>query len=119
MANNNISKLMNILKSGDLNEFCKLVESEALMLHALMMSSNPSYILMKPATLSVIDKIRQFRMNSKIPVCFTLDAGANVHILFPEKFSKQVMIFIESELSVLCINKKYISDLMGIGPKKL
>ena len=118
-ANNNISKLMNILKSGDLNEFCKLVESEALMLHALMMSSNPSYILMKPATLSVIDKIRQFRMNSKIPVCFTLDAGANVHILFPEKLSEEVMVFIKEELSPFCINQNYISDFVGSGPVQI
>ena len=118
-ANNNISKLMNILKSGDLNEFCKLVESEALMLHALMMSSNPSYILMKPATLSVIDKIRQFRMNSKIPVCFTLDAGANVHILFPEKLSEEVMVFIKEELSPFCINQNYISDFVGTGPVQI
>ena len=118
-ANNNISKLMNILKSGDLNEFCKLVESEALMLHALMMSSNPSYILMKPATLSVIDKIRQFRMNSKIPVCFTLDAGANVHILFPEKLSEEVMVFIKEELSLFCINQNYISDFVGSGPVQI
>ena len=118
-ANNNISRLMNILKSGDLNEFCSLVESEALMLHSLMMSGHPTYILMKPATLSVIDKIRQFRMDSKIPVCFTLDAGANTHILFPDKFSEQVMIFIKNELSHYCINQNYISDFIGSGPKQI
>ena len=118
-ANNHISKLMNILKSGDLNEFCNLVESEALMLHALMMSSNPSYILMKPATLSVIDKIRHFRMDSKIPVCFTLDAGANIHILFPEKLSQDVMFFIKEELSPYCIDQNYISDFIGQGPMQI
>ena len=89
------------------------------MLHALMMSSNPSYILMKPATLSVIDIIREFRMNSKIPVCFTLDAGANVHILFPEKLSEEVMVFIKKELSPFCINQNYISDFVGSGPVQI
>ena len=81
----NISKLNLILKNGNLHEFCLLVESEALTLHSLMMSSNPSYLLMKPETLSVINQVQEFRKLSNIPVCFTLDAGANVHILYPNK----------------------------------
>ena len=119
LAKNNISKLMRILESGNLNEFCNLVESEALMLHSLMMSSTPSYVLMKPATLSVINLIREFRKDSNIPVCFTLDAGANVHILFPENFSQEVINFIKKRLSVFCVKQKYILDFMGKGPKQI
>jgi len=119
LAKNNISKLMRILESGNLNEFCNLVESEALMLHSLMMSSTPSYVLMKPATLSVINLIREFRKDSNIPVCFTLDAGANVHILFPENFSQEVINFIKKKLSVFCVKQKYILDFMGTGPKQI
>ena len=119
LAKNNISKLMKILESGNLNEFCNLVESEALMLHSLMMSSTPSYVLMKPATLSVINLIREFRKDSNIPVCFTLDAGANVHILFPENFSQEVINFIKKKLSVFCVKQKYILDFMGKGPKQI
>ena len=58
-------------------------------------------------------------MNSKIPVCFTLDAGANVHILFPEKPSEEVMVFINEELSLFCINQNYISDFVGSGPVQI
>ena len=119
LAKNNISKLMKILESGNLNEFCNLVESEALMLHSLMMSSTPSYVLMKPATLSVINLIRKFRKDSNIPVCFTLDAGANVHILFPENFSQEVINFIKKKLSVFCVKQKYIQDYIGAGPKQI
>ena len=119
LAKNNISKLMKILESGNLNEFCNLVESEALMLHSLMMSSTPSYVLMKPATLSVINLIREFRKDSNIPVCFTLDAGANVHVLFPENFSKEVINFIKKKLSVFCVKQKYILDFTGTGPKQI
>ena len=119
LAKNNISNLMSILESGNLNEFCNLVESEALMLHSLMMSSTPSYVLMKPATLSVINLIREFRKDSNIPVCFTLDAGANVHILFPENFSQEVINFIKKKLSVFCVKQKYIQDYIGTGPKQI
>ena len=118
-ANNNIINLMRILKSGDLIDFCELVESEALMLHSLMMNSNPSYILMKPETLTVIERIQDFRKESEIPVCFTLDAGANVHVLFPDKFSNDVMTFIKKNLSPLCKNGKFISDSIGLGPKQI
>jgi diphosphomevalonate decarboxylase len=83
-----------------------------------MMNSNPSYILMKPETLEVIERIQDFRENSKIPVCFTLDAGANVHVLFPENFSKEVMTFIEKELAPLCKEGKFIKDSIGEGPKQ-
>ena len=59
-AANNIRKLLEILASGNWNDFCELVEGEALMLHSLMMNSNPSYILMKPETLEVIGKNTRF-----------------------------------------------------------
>ena len=117
-ANNNITKLLEILASGNLNDFCELIEGEALMLHSLMMNSNPSYILMKPETLEVIERIQDFRENSEIPVCFTLDAGANVHVLFPENFSKEVMTFIEKELASMCKGGRFITDFIGEGPKQ-
>ena len=117
-ANHNISKLKSIFSSGDLNQFCDLVEKEALMLHSLMMTSDPSYILMKPETLIVITKIQKFRKKSKIPVCFTLDAGANVHVLYPDNYSNQVKDFIKDELLSYCKNEKIISDIIGDGPKQ-
>ena len=51
-------------------------------------------------------------------MCFTLDAGANVHVLFPENFSKEVMTFIEKELASLCKGGKFITDFIGEGPKQ-
>jgi diphosphomevalonate decarboxylase len=114
----NISKLNSILKSGNLREFCLLVESEALTLHSLMMSSDPSYLLMKPETLSVINLIQEFRKSTNIPVCFTLDAGANVHVLYPDENSNEVSGFIKNTLSKFCVNRKFIDDNIGKGPKQ-
>jgi diphosphomevalonate decarboxylase len=45
-AKNNFNKLISSLKSGDLDSFIEIVEQEALTLHALMMTSTPSYILL-------------------------------------------------------------------------
>lgn len=114
-AHHNLSKIKTILANGDLNEFVKLVESEALTLHAMMMTSMPYFILMKPNTLEIINKIWKFREATSIPVCFTLDAGANVHVLYPENVREEVLQFIKNELVVHCQNEQYICDEIGNG----
>ena len=83
-ANEHLEKLLVALSNGDMNTFIQIVENEALILHALMMCSTPSFILMQPNTLTIIQKIRAFRAETKLPICFTLDAGPNVHILYPK-----------------------------------
>ena len=118
-ANKNIIDLLSALKSGDLGTFMTITESEALQLHALMMCSNPSFILMKPNTLSIINEIRVFRNETKIPLCFTLDAGPNVHLLYPESEAKKVEHFINDNLAAYCVDNKWIADHVGDGPKKL
>ena len=40
-----------------------------------MMSSSPSYVLMKPQTLEIMNEIKTFRNMNNVPVCFTLDAA--------------------------------------------
>ncbi|WP_309641801.1 diphosphomevalonate decarboxylase [Flavobacterium sp.] len=114
-AHDNLSKLKTVLENGDLETFIEIVESEALTLHAMMMTSMPYFILMKPNTLEIINAIWKFRKNHNIPVCFTLDAGANVHILYPENVRVQVLQFIQDELVGYCENAQYICDAIGKG----
>ena len=118
-AHENLDQLIAIFESGDLEEFIKVVESEALTLHSMMMTSMPYFILMKPNTLQIINAIWKFRNETKIPVCFTLDAGANVHVLYPENDSATVLQFIKDELVAFCQNGQYICDEIGQGSKKL
>ena len=118
-ANENIKNLLVALKSGDMDTFINITESEALQLHALMMCSNPSFILMKPNTLNIINAVRQFREETKIPVCFTLDAGPNAHLLYPESEAEKVECFIKNELVTYCNQGRWIADYVSDGPKKL
>jgi len=111
----NVKLLYNALKNGNIGEFIRIVELEALSLHSMMMISNPSFILMKPDTLNIINKIREFRNDTSIPVCFTLDAGPNVHILYPDENKIKVQKFISSEMN----NYRIINDFVGEGPLKL
>lgn len=114
-ANENLATISEILQNGDIDSFINLVESEALSLHAMMLTSNPYFILMKPNTLEIINSIWRYRSNTGSKVCFTLDAGANVHVLYPANESKNILQFIDNELSKFCQKNHYICDIVGLG----
>ncbi len=118
-ATQNLGKLTEILTSGDVDAFITIVESEALTLHAMMMTSLPYFILMKPHTLSVIQKVWQYRQETGSKLCFTLDAGANVHLLYPANEKESVKEFIVAELVAYCQKGQYICDEIGFGAKMI
>lgn len=112
-ARENFVPMKEILKSGDLQSFIRLVEHEALTLHAMMMMSDPAFILMKTGTLEVINKIWDFRRETELPLFFTLDAGANVHLLFPNDGSEEkIKTFIEVELLQHTQKNGVVKDMM-------
>ena len=116
-AHENLTALKEVLTTGNIAEFIKIVESEALTLHAMMLTSMPYFILMKPNTLAIINALWNFRNKTQIPVCFTLDAGANVHVLYPAAVKEKVLQFIQDELVAYCQNGQYICDCIGTGAK--
>lgn len=118
-AKRRLHQLLISLQSGDLAEFGQITENEALTLHALMMTSNPPYILMEPNSLILINKIRNFRAESKHPIYFSLDAGPNLHVLYPDSIKEVAQKFIAEELSPYCENGQVIKDQVGAGPLQL
>jgi diphosphomevalonate decarboxylase len=118
-ARKNMKRLLSALKNGDGNTFIEIVENEALSLHALMMSGMPGYILMKEDSLSVIEKIRSYRQRTNHFLCFTLDAGPNVHIIYSKENKKEIEDFIHKELKPFCHLSQIIWDRMGEGPKRI
>ncbi len=113
-AHESFRTLKVILKNGDLQNFIKLVEHEALTLHAMMMMSEPAFILMKTGTLEVINKIWDFRKETDLPLFFTLDAGANVHLLFPSNSDEdEIKEFIVKELLQHTQNNGVVKDVMN------
>ena len=111
-ARENFVPMKEILKSGDLQAFMKLVEHEALTLHAMMMMSDPAFILMQTGTLQVINRVWEFRKETNLPLFFTLDAGANVHLLFPSEKKAEISNFIETELLQYTQNGGIVRDFM-------
>ena len=118
-AKNNLDCLLKALKTGEQDPFISIVEQEALSLHAMMMTSRPSYLLMKPNSLSIIEKIKKFRKETGLFLCFTLDAGPNIHLLYSESDSNIIEKFLNSEVAHLLVNNQIITDEIGLGPVKL
>lgn len=115
-AKTNFRSIVSALKSGDVEEMGRILESEALSLHSMMMTSPVPYTLLKPNTLAAIEMIWHFRKETKIPLYFTLDAGPNLHLIYPEVFQNKIKTFISHELSPF--TQKVIEDERGEGPQK-
>jgi diphosphomevalonate decarboxylase len=115
-AKANFKGMVSALKTGDIEEMGRILEGEALSLHSMMMTSPVPYILLKPGTLAAIDMIWHFRRETKIPLYFTLDAGPNLHLIYPEVFQNKIKTFISHELSPF--TQKVIEDERGEGPQK-
>lgn len=64
----------------DFDRFARIVELDSDMMHAIMMTSTPSLFYWKPATLDIMQHVRTWRREG-LDVCYTLDAGPNVHCI--------------------------------------
>lgn len=117
-AEKNLTDLLAALKEGNRDEFRKIIETEALTLHAMMMTGAPYFMLFRPNTIAAIEKIWDYREQTRQDIVFTLDAGANVHILYPQTQKEAVMQFIQDELVAYCEKSEYICDESGTGPYK-
>lgn len=118
-AKNRLARLVDALRGGDMDTFGRIAEDEALALHALMMCSNPSFMLLEPGTVALIQKIRAYRAETRHPVYFSLDAGPNIHLLYPGEIVAEVRGWIEEELKEHCVDGWFIQDWVGEGPEEM
>lgn len=115
----NHSRLLQAIRQNDTGEFMRITENEALTLHSLMMSSDPGFVLLHPGSIEIIKAIRSFREETGAFLTFTIDAGPNIHLIYPEAGRQRVHKFISAELSRYCHEGSWIDDHMGAGPVEL
>jgi diphosphomevalonate decarboxylase len=118
-ARTRMTDVLKAMETGDIEKFGTIAEDEAFTLHALMMTSSPSFTLMHPNTLKIIELLRAWRKVMQLPVYFSLDAGPNPHLLYPAHIENEVHAFIQNELLQYCDNQQYIRDKVGMGATKL
>ncbi|MDX2160591.1 MAG: diphosphomevalonate decarboxylase [bacterium] len=68
------------LLDRDFAAFAEVVEHDSNLMHAVMMTSRPPLFYWQPATLTVMEQVRGWRAEG-LRVCYTLDAGPNVHCI--------------------------------------
>ncbi|GDX50223.1 diphosphomevalonate decarboxylase [Bacteroidota bacterium] len=118
-AQKNLDGIVLAMRNGDVKSFIEIVESEALQLHSMMMTSIPYYVLMRPNTLAIIEQIWRFREQTGLSICFTLDAGANVHFLYDGNIEETVMNFVNNTLLHYCKNGQYLCSDTGKSPVQI
>jgi len=117
-AHSHLAEALTALKQGDFEHLGSIAENEALTLHALIMTSRGGDILLDPKSLLLMQRIKQARAGG-LPVFYTLDAGPNVHLMYPQSASASVRDFIQKELIPCCENNLVIYDHLGMGPQTL
>ena len=90
-----------------------LIEAEAIDLHTIAMTSEPPIFYWRPATLRVLEAVREMRGDGLEAAC-TLDAGANVHVICPPSSEGEVA----ARLSRLPAVERVLRDGVGPGPAR-
>lgn len=67
--------------SRDFERFAPIVEEDSNLMHAVMMTSRPPLLYWQPLSVAIMRGVRRWRKAEGLPVCYTLDAGPNVHCI--------------------------------------
>lgn len=79
-----ITQCKKYIKDKNFKSFGELVESEALELHAIMLTSQPSLIYWLPATIRMMKLVKKWRSEG-LPVYFTVNTGQDIHLICEKK----------------------------------
>lgn len=73
----------------DFEAFAEVVELDSNLMHAVIFTSKPPTFYWMPATLDVMHNVMDMRQRG-IPVCYTIDAGPNIHVICLKESSTTV-----------------------------
>ena len=90
----------------DFSTFAKIVELDSNLMHAVMMTSSPNLIYWEPATINIMKKVHEWRSQG-LQVCYTIDAGPNVHVLCTAENAQTVEKMLQTLPGVETIYRSY------------
>ncbi|MDP2776040.1 MAG: diphosphomevalonate decarboxylase, partial [Anaerolineales bacterium] len=76
-----------ILKK-DFEALANIIEHDSDMMHSVMMTSNPPLMYWQAGTVGIFHAVREWRASGS-PVAYTVDAGANVHVICLAEHAKE------------------------------
>jgi diphosphomevalonate decarboxylase len=88
-SQNRLERVRQAILEHDFPTFAEIVELDSNLMHAVMMTSRPPLFYWKPTSLTIMELVRRLRADG-LAVCYTLDAGPNVHCISVRKDAKAV-----------------------------
>jgi diphosphomevalonate decarboxylase len=79
----------NAILKKDFEALADIIELDSDMMHSVMMTSNPPLMYWQSATVEIFHQVRAWRSGG-LPVSYTVDAGANVHVICLAESAKEV-----------------------------
>lgn len=76
-----LKQVKQAISQRDFALLARVVEADSNLMHAVMMTSQPALFYWQPLTLAVMKAARGWREQDGLRVCYTLDAGPNVHCI--------------------------------------
>lgn len=85
-----IKTTLEAIKEKDIHKLGPAIEEDTISMHTVMMTSKPPAFYWEPATIAVMNEIQNWREIDNLQVYFSIDAGANVHIICEKKNAQEV-----------------------------
>jgi diphosphomevalonate decarboxylase len=79
----------NAILKKDFETFANIIELDSDIMHSVMMTSAPPLMYWQAATVGIFHAVREWRSKG-LPVAYTVDAGANVHVICLGEYAKEV-----------------------------
>ena len=89
-----------------------LLETEALEMHAVIMTAQPAHNYLNQAALAFLVDLRNARIRGELQAYFTIDAGPNIHVIYEEAEQARVRHWLEARFS----QEHLLHDKVGNGP---
>ena len=84
-----LNNCRNAILTRDFDALADVIEEDCLLMHAVMMTSRPALFYWLPETMMIMEEVRRIRKTG-IPAAFTIDAGANVHVITTKSYADSV-----------------------------
>ena len=108
----NLKKVKQAILEKDFDELGFIAEMDCLSMHSVALTSNPPQLFWVPETIKVMHLVEEMREQG-IKCYYTIDTGANMHILTLPKYEKEVINNLEEKI----LPQKIISSKPGPGVK--
>jgi diphosphomevalonate decarboxylase len=112
--NSKLDLVRSAIEDKDFSKLGKIVESEALEFHSILLTSKTPLILWYPGTLQVMNEVQKMREEG-IECYFTVNTGFNIHVLTLPEYEK----IVQERLSALDLVKKTLTAKVGEKPREI